>query len=638
MSKAKKAAAKKAPLRERIAIQLDDFFGVDLRTMALVRICAALTVLWTLAILYQDLAAFFTDAGIYPREYWLETRRSQYIVSFHVIRGELWWQQFLFGIHAIFALMLLFGYKTRFASVMTWILLVSLMARTPPIVHRGDTLLCLMLLWGALSPWGARFSIDGALNTVKNIPRRVTNFATAGLLLQMPLLYFFSTILKFEHPSWHTNFTAVAYSLSPEYVTAFGQFLTEHQPFFITQVLTVYTLIVEGIGPVLMFLPLLIFTSREVRVRWLSRFRMLGIAGLTALQLGLLATVSVGLFPMASTLAILAALPTSFWDRWGSSERLQKAKGLTIFYDPDCGFCKKMVLLIREFLLPGFVKVLPASDEPELHKRMKKNNSWIIRDSEGNLHERYDGFLTVVGYSPWAFVLRPPLKIFTFIGDPVYRLVASNRPAMGWMTRWLDYGAYHVRTGVICGLASVMLMASTIGGNIDSITEDRLLPREIRQMQRGLRVHQNWRMFVTPFTWSSHFVMHATLRDGSEVDLFGGLGPIDQYSARALTWEQPDPQRSSSIYHNYRWRLYFQDIRRSRSQEDRRYYANYVCRQWNGIHGRENHVMRLRFYRMVQTREWLQRPLLEESEKRFLWRHWCFGRPAGESDGDSNED
>ena len=618
----------------RVGEQLDDFFGIDLRTLAVVRIVGALTVLWTLAILYQDLSAFFTDNGVYPRSYWMETRRNPYIVSLHVIRGELWWQQFLFGLHGIFGLMLLVGYKTRFASIMTWLLLVSLMARTPPLVHRGDTLLCLLMLWGALTPWGARFSIDGALNTIKEMPERVTSMATAGLLLQMPMLYVVSVFLKGPDRSWHADFTAVFYSASPEYVTPIGQFIAEKLPFWFSQGLTIFTLVAEGPLAFLMFFPLLIFASREVRQRWLERFRLIGLVGLSALQAGLLAMTAIGLFPMISTLGLLPLIATRWWNRWGESERVKEARELTIFYDPDCGFCKKMVLILRQFLLPMGTKVVAASEEPELHELMLKENSWIIRDGEGDLQMRYQAFLVMLKHSPWAFWMAVPAGWIKPVGDQVYRLVASNRKFMGRFTRPFDYGAYHPQMGLISAVAATLMMASMITSNIDSATENTFTPREIRQIQRGLRIHQNWRMFVSPIRWSSYYVIHGTLRNGTEVDLFGAGGPIGPESVQELTWAPPEVQRSRYFYSNYRWRLYFQSIRRSNSMEDRRYYGSYVCRAWNAEHRGGQQLDRLRFYRMVQTRDLLHEPFYEEAEKRFLWRHWCFGRPADADDDD----
>lgn len=611
---------------------VSDLFGIDLRTLAVVRIVAAITVLATLAILFQDVTEFFTDDGIYPRDHWLSRSQNPFWVSFHMIRGELWWQVLLFAVQVVLALMLLVGYKTRFASIATWILMVSLFNRTPPIDHRGDTLLCLLLLWGALTPWAARFSVDAALNTVKEFPTRVTSFATAGLILQMPLVYFVSVLLKLEDGSWRfPDMTAVFYSLSPEYVTPFGAWLVQIQPFWATQAKTVFTLVAEGVGPLLMFF---IFVAPGVRHRWLPRLRWIAIGALTLMQLGLAVTVAVGLFPLISTLGLLPALPATLWDRWSRTARVQRASQTTIFFHPDCGFCKKAALLIRQLLLPNSTAVLPASADPTIVEEMTQRNSWIVRDGEGALHDRYGAFLLLISVSPWAFVLYYPLRALSFVGDPLYRWIAENRNVTGHLTQGLEFRPYRVRAGLVVTLLSALLMTNMLYSNVDSVvygsTGEWHSPVELRRFQRSLRIHQNWRMFVSPYLWSNYYVIHGTLLDGTEVQLFAG-GPI-HLTPEPMAWDPPSELRSYAIYKNYRWRLYLQTIRDSTGSNDRGPYASYVCRTWNQHHSGDERLDTLRFYRMVRTRDLLRDPFLDEAEQRLLWRHWCFGRPADDQD------
>lgn len=613
---------------QKIGETLYDFFGMDLRTLAVLRILTGILVLWTIALLYRDVVPFFTDQGVYPREYWLETRRNAYIFSLHMVRGELWWQNLLFGIHAIFATMLIFGHRTRMATIGTWVLLVSLMARNPLIITGADTLLCCIALWGIFVPWGARFSIDGALNTVTSIPKGVVSFGTAGLILQMPLVYFFSALLKTTDPSWHSNYTAVGYALAPEWVTGFGAFVGAHQPFWMSQFLTGVTIAIEFAAPILAFFPLLLFVRPEVRRRWLERFRWVALMSFLGLQFGLLLTIAIGLFPLVSTLGILVLLPASFWDRISSKSKAKDSNEITIFYDPDCGFCKKMVLLIREFFLPRSTTILAADTDQKIFEKMQKEQSWILRDETGNLHLRFDAFVYLLQCSPWAYPLAPLASRMRFIGDPVYRWVARNRKFMGRFTRSLDYGAYHVSLGIIMSLVAALLLTSMITSNIDSVTEKTYTPREIRLFQRGIRFHQNWRMFVRPNRWVSFYVIHATMADGREVDLFGDGGPISTDAVAHLTWERPPEDKSLSYFKNYRWRKYIHSLRGTNNREDRRYYAAYMCRTWNREHSGRARLHRIRFYRVVQTKDWLFEEEMEEYERRMLWRHWCYGYPG----------
>jgi len=612
---------------------LEDFFGIDLRTLALVRILAGVTVLATLLILFQDVAEFFTDDGIYPRSHWLRRSTNPYVVSVHVIRGEYWWQAFLFGVHGIFALMLMVGYKTRLASIVTWLLLLSLFHRTPPILHGGDTLLSLLLLWGALTPWGARLSVDGALNTVREIPRRVTSIATAGLILQMPLVYLFTMFLKLKDDSWRfPDLSAVYYSLSPEFVTPLGARLVANQPFWATQAKTVFTMLAEGVGPVLMFLPLLIFAAPGVRRKWLGRLRWVAIGALTLMQFGLALTVSLGLFPLISTLGLLAALPESMWDRWARSQRVHRAARTAIFFDPHCLFCRKMARLAQEFLLPRSAPVQEASDDPAVHERMVASNSWIVRDAEGRLHEGYAAFLVLLQASPWAFWLHGIARICAPVGECVYSFIASNRRLMGYLTDGLELRPYRVRAGVVATILSALLFGHMWLSNVESVvysqTDEWITSSEFRRFEIGLQINQNWRLFISPNYWSSYYVVRGELRDGTEVELFAG-GP-SHLSREELSWAPPTQLDSHQIYKNYRWRRYLQSIRVSGGTPNRQPYGSYFCRTWNAAHSGDDQVEMVRIYRMVLTRDLLREPFADEPEARLFWRHWCFGRPDNE--------
>ena len=327
-------------ISERLRCQLHDFFGIDLRTLALVRIVAAILVLWNLAILAPDVAAFYSDAGVFPRSLWHEHSTNPFAFSLHGISGAVWWQYVLFGVHGLAALCLLVGYKTRLASVVTWALLLSLYLRNPTVLHGADQLLGLFLLWGSLTPWGARFSIDGAVGADADTPQRVTSFATAGLLLQMPLAYYSSAIHKLDDPTWGPEFSAVFYSMAPGIVTPIGQHIAQIQPYEATQLATLFAMFIELLAPILIFCPLLIFCDGPRRRRWLGRLRLLSIAALTMLQLGILLTLSIGLFPLISTLGLLPALPASVW-KWSATNRIMQRLG---------GWTRKPFSRVREAL------------------------------------------------------------------------------------------------------------------------------------------------------------------------------------------------------------------------------------------------------------------------------------------------
>lgn len=628
-----------APDSESWSDRLDtlfcDFVGVDLRTLAVFRMVAGITILWMLAILLQDVEVFFTDRGVSPREHWLEQRVNTFVVSLHMIGGELWWQYLLFGAQAVFAVMLIVGYKTRLASVMSWILLISLIHRLPPITHRGDSLLCLLLLWGTLTPWGARFSIDAASYPVRQLPQKVTTFATAGLMLQMPVVYLAGALLKLRSPAWKSDFTAVAYAMGAEYVTPIGQFLGEHTPLVVVKFLTVSTLVIEGVGPILIFMPLLVFASPKRRRRWLERLRLVAIAALTLLQLGLLLTVAVGLFPLISTLGLIPLIPDSVWRRWSQSDRVERARELVIFYEPDHEFFRKLSSVLRELLLPASAQIVAVSEDRPLPDGLQAPSNWFVRDPSGRCHNGYGGLLALIKYSPWAFPAYHPLNLISPIGERIWNSVVRRPSDEASPLQMPHSRAYPIRSGLLASAIAALLLMNLLHDNLDSlqrnVTGEWKTPATIRDLQFGLRIHQNWEMFAAPHRSKNHYVIMATMSDESEHDLYDG-GPISASSASDLTWTLPENPRSRTIYANYRWRLYFQWLRRDWNEPDRMRYAAYICQSWNRQHaGGDHQLEQLRFYRLIETDDLLSDSSAAAPQKQLLVHHSCSEEVDGQA-------
>ena len=67
--------------------------------------------------------------------------------------------------------MLVLGWKTRFATIASWVLLLSLQNRNTMILSGEDNLALLLLFWGMFLPLGARYSVDSALDSNAAPPR-----------------------------------------------------------------------------------------------------------------------------------------------------------------------------------------------------------------------------------------------------------------------------------------------------------------------------------------------------------------------------------------------------------------------------------------------------------------------------------
>jgi hypothetical protein len=84
-------------------------FAVDRRSLAAFRIALGLVLLVDIARRARDSTAFYTDAGVLPRELLGTVAPGYEAVSLHALSGGLWLQSLLFALAAAAALALLVG-------------------------------------------------------------------------------------------------------------------------------------------------------------------------------------------------------------------------------------------------------------------------------------------------------------------------------------------------------------------------------------------------------------------------------------------------------------------------------------------------------------------------------------------------
>ena len=116
-------------------------FVCDLRSLAVMRMALGCLILIDLGMRARSIRAMYTDDGFFPLSMWQE-----YVTKFadsadpmswslHALHGGVTLQIVLFVIAACAAVMLMVGWKTRIACVVSWVLLVSLQMRNPLILH-----------------------------------------------------------------------------------------------------------------------------------------------------------------------------------------------------------------------------------------------------------------------------------------------------------------------------------------------------------------------------------------------------------------------------------------------------------------------------------------------------------------------
>lgn len=285
LSRVRRAAARRA--------------AVDLRALAALRVALGALLLLDLALRARNLAVFYTDAGVLPRAA-LTAQHPVARYSLHALSGALWWEALLFVVAGVVAASLLVGYRTRLATFLSLVLLVSLHLRNPVVLNGGDSLLRRVLLWSVFLPLGRRWSVD-ARRTESPTGRRVSvaSVASAGLLLQVVAVYLVNAVLKFRGDSWPAG-VAVRYVFSLEQFTVFLGDLLPHVPVALAAIDYAWLVLVA-------LSPLLVLATGRVR----------GVlAGcLMAAHVGMLLTMKLGVFPLVAVAALLPFLPPEVWNR-----------------------------------------------------------------------------------------------------------------------------------------------------------------------------------------------------------------------------------------------------------------------------------------------------------------------------------
>ena len=135
-------------------------FGIDLRSLALFRIAIALLLLIDLASRLRLLSANYTDAGAHPRSTALLAYAMDGLPSLYMLGGSTRFALALFLVAGVAAVLLGIGWRTRIATVVSWLLLDSLHSRHLLLLDGGDYLLRCLLFWSIFLPLGARGSFD----------------------------------------------------------------------------------------------------------------------------------------------------------------------------------------------------------------------------------------------------------------------------------------------------------------------------------------------------------------------------------------------------------------------------------------------------------------------------------------------
>lgn len=337
-------------MKQKIINLIKNNFSLDLRSLALFRIGVGSLILIDLIQRSYDLVAHYTDLGIMPRVLLQSQGYYKWMISIHTLSGSLYWEVFLFVLAAIFATMLIFGYKTKLSTIVSFILLMSLQNRNQEILQNSDTLLRMFVFWGMFIPWHLRYSLDA--KKIKAItPNQFLSIGTIALILQIAIVYLFTIAYKTDQ-IWY-NGTAVFYSMHAEmFSTVFGRWLLNFP--LLIRLLSYFSFAAEILIPYLLIIP---FTKKL--------FRVTAVLLLLILHGGILFTMNVGLFPYVSLLGAIVLVPTFILEKVFRSNAIdlldERSTNLLEIKNAVAGLAIVYVLLLNLTELPKPAVIMNGS-------------------------------------------------------------------------------------------------------------------------------------------------------------------------------------------------------------------------------------------------------------------------------------
>jgi predicted DCC family thiol-disulfide oxidoreductase YuxK len=574
-------------------------FALDLRSLAALRFALGLLLLIDTLSRLTEVGAFYSDAGVLPRALQGGVV-SAWRWSLHLANGEPWFQSLLLLVQAGAALAMAFGWRTRPATLLAWVLSASLLNRNPLVLGAGDTLIAALLFWCLFLPTAARWSIDAALSP-QTVPadHRYASWASAALLVQVLSAFFFQALLQ---PS-------SLYSVDSETLAA-GRWLRDHAD--ADQAVASWALCVQLIAPLILLL-----RAGTTRI---ARFRIV-VRAVLLLQLLLVAlltmfTLSTGVLPWAQIVGLIALVGATFWhNRAMRTQRRHPTGELRIYYDRSCGFCLKTCRLLTQMLvLPG-ARVLPAQDNRRADSLLRANESWVVIDHDDTAYLKGAAMLLLIRRSPlfgWAGALSVKLGL-SGVADSAYKTVARHRSTFSrWSDRLLPERAASFAPSVswqrIAGLLATLVLAWNVAGLRGPGSPFQQLlapPLEL------LRLDQHWDRYApSPVPLDSWWVADGHLADGREVDALRRISDT-------MRFDEPAIEHDDGV----RWRAFRRQMAKDDAAAPRARWSEYLCERWNADRAAES-ADRLVEFKLIDVVD-LQAGAGRRLEQRVLGRQDC---------------
>lgn len=272
--------------------------GLSTSWLGVYRVLLGATIILDLLVRSASLSAHYGDDGVLPRAFVIAEMLEPGDWSLHLLFGSWQAQAVLFGINAVLASLLLAGVRPRLMAGLCFVFMASLHSRNPMLITGADNLLRVMLFWSMFVPLRRLPASEGRHDE----GRTVASVGTAAYMLQLCFMYWFAFLLK-TGPAWREDASALEQALHFEhYTTAAGAWLLGWPS--VLAPLTIAVLVLEAIGPMLVFIP------------WRTgMWRTLAVALFWSFHLGIALFFEFGLFSWICMMAWVPLLPESLATR-----------------------------------------------------------------------------------------------------------------------------------------------------------------------------------------------------------------------------------------------------------------------------------------------------------------------------------
>lgn len=398
-------------------------FGLDLRSLALFRMAMGILLVADVLMRWQCLDAFYTDSGIASRQMVSEFNQAvlgdnaRYSWSINNLSGSRELQTVLFGLTIAAALMMAAGFQTRIATVVSWVLLVSMHARDPLVNHSGDTIFRIALFWAMFLPLGAVWSLDARRRVARTSAAirgmEVASPATAGLIGGLFSMYFFAGIAKLNDV-WYSG-DAMQYIAGMDlYMYAAGRRLPDYPA--LMKFITWWTLIVEVPIALMLFSP---WRNRGLRLILFCLF--------IPFHIGIASTMLLGTFQYVAMAIWLALLPGFVYGLAGRGTARQTADVASAVQKSPYRGLSILTNAITAFLFVYFLvwHISDIRQLPSLKKLMPQ--AARVPGCALNLQQQFHMFDNPAAFNPW-FVFDARLTDGTSVDILRNEAVSYHRP------------------------------------------------------------------------------------------------------------------------------------------------------------------------------------------------------------------